>query len=914
MRKKESGIDRRTFLKGAGTVTLASAMRTREIAAASASAEPGGEADSGDDYFLRRGENLRAVAMPIGGIGTGSIALAGDGGLRQWQIVHNVNHLAHVPHSFFAVWAKPAGGKAVARVLQSAANYDLHGFQAPPTTNDHVVPRASRELLERLPGIKEIEFTGQYPLAEVRYHDPELPVAVTLEAYSPFIPHDAKNSGLPIVVFEFELKNPGASRLDASILASFQNYIGWDGQSEIRGVEFFAYGDNANVLEVRPGLAAVAMSNHRLPTDFAFNGTMALAALDSSATSKTQWDDIDGLWRDFSDDGALEPSTNNATSAEGRTWNGALAVHATLDPGAEKRLTYLLAWHFPNRTVNWDQPAFTIPDRKTKFWIGVEYATRFKNALEVVEYVAGHFDELAGQTRLWRDTVYDSTLPADLVDSAGSQSSIIRTPTCIWIEDGSFHGFEGCCGASTSHCGDSGCCPLNCTHVWNYEQALARLFPDLERTMRHTDLMVQQAPEGYIPHRTILPFYLPRAWGRKIGGPENPALDGMLSTVLKTYREYKLGGGKEWLAALWPRVTKLMEYIRASLDPEGEGIIRSEQPNTYDTSMYGVNPFMGSLYLAALRAAERMAQILSDPAASRFHETFEKGSKNLAKECWDGEYYVQKVDLSAHPKYEFTTGCFSDQLIGQWWAHQLDLGYLLPEEQVKKAVAAIFHYNWRKNFRGFKQSPRAFASENDRGLLICTWPHGGRPAEPTPYVDEAWTGVEYEVAALLLYEGMVEEALELLRGVRARYDGRERSPWNDVECGDHYARAMSSWALLEAASGQRTADEEGFMAFAPRLGVNDFHAPFVTGRAWGRFEQNAAPAAQGNTIRVAHGEFRLQKLELGFAPGPARSRASASLDGKPLEGKWRMEGGSAKFEPILPVTLRAPSVLRVEST
>ena len=906
-------INRRKFLKGVSTATLAGALGKAEGAAGRESAEAREMSASASDYYVRRGDRLRAVAMPLGGIGTGSIALAGDGGLRQWQVVHNVNHLAHVPHSFFAVWAKAEGEKGTARLLQSSAWYDQSGFRAPPTSNDHVVPEASRTLLEQFPGVKEIEFTGRYPVAEINYLDPTLPVSVALEAYSPFVPHDAKNSGLPAIVFEFTVKNPGPAKLDAAVLASLQNFIGWDGQSGIRGVEFLAYGDNANELVSRPGLVAVTMSNRRLPADFAFNGTLTLAALDPSATATAQWDNLDSLWRDFSEDGALETDKDSGPSAEGRTWNGALAVRIQLEPGAEKRITFLLAWHFPNRYVNWDQPAFTIPDRKTKFWVGVRYATWFKSALEVVEYVRDHFQELSSETRLWRDTLYDSTLPPELIDSAGSQASIIRTPTCIWTEDGNFHGFEGCCGASTGHCGESGCCPLNCTHVWNYEQALARLFPDLERTMRHTDLAIQQAPEGYIPHRTILPFYLPRAWNRKIGGPENPALDGMLGTVLKTYREYRLGGGKEWLEPLWPSIKRLMEYVMTNLDPEGQGVIRGEQPTTYDTSIYGANAFIGSLYLAALGAAERMARVVGEEdSAERYRRTLEKGRVNLPAECWSGEYYVQKVDLAAHPKYEFASGCFSDQLIGQWWAHQLDLGYVLPEEQVKKAVAAVFRHNWRHNFRDFKQAPRKFASDDDAGLLIASWPNGGRPAEPTLYVDEVWTGVEYEVAALLIWEGMAEEALELLRGVRARYDGRQRSPWNDIECGDHYARAMSSWSLLEAASGLRSNEAEGYLAFAPRLMAERFVAPFLIARAYGRFEQQVTDAAQQNSIRVVRGEVPLRRLDLGLAPGTRRTRARATLDGKPFEGKWTLEGGVARFEPISPIELRAPATLSVE--
>ena len=133
------------------------------------------------------GEALRAVAMPLGGLGTGTIALAGDGSLRQWQIHNQINHLACVPHSFFAVWARTAKplGEPVARVLQSAALYEHPGPIPPPTSNDHLVPTAHRELLRELPGVAAIEFTGRYPIAELTYLDDAIPLRVTMEAFNP---------------------------------------------------------------------------------------------------------------------------------------------------------------------------------------------------------------------------------------------------------------------------------------------------------------------------------------------------------------------------------------------------------------------------------------------------------------------------------------------------------------------------------------------------------------------------------------------------------------------------------------------------------------------------------------------------------------------------------------------------------
>jgi non-lysosomal glucosylceramidase len=917
--QEKSGIDRRTFLKemGAGAATLAGTPGFANTPAPATAEEIRRRVSlqNRPDRVIYRGEHLRAVAMPLGGIGTGSIALAGDGGLRQWQVTHSVNHQAHVPDSFFAYWAKPENGPSVARVLQSSALYDQTGFKPPATTNDHEVPRESKKLLERLPGVKELEFAGEYPIAEICYLDPELLGAVSLEAYSPFIPLDAKTSGLPLIIFEFQIKNTTSGLLRASVMSTLQNFIGWDGHSPIAGVQYFAYGSNRNSVARPAGLTAIQMSNSRLPDDFPFQGTLALATPSPNASYLTQWDDLDNLWKDFAEDGKLENHEGKESSAEGRTWNGALAVPVELKPGEEARIVFLLAWHFPNRFVNWGQPALTIPDERTKFYVGTMYGNWFKNALEVVEYARDNYAQLSQGTRAFREKFYDSSLPYELLDCVTSQASIMRTPTCIRVQDGNFHGFEGCCGASTGHCGNAGCCPLNCTHVWNYEQSLSRLFPDLERTMRHTDLEIQQAPAGYIPHRTILPFYLPRNWDKKIGGPENPALDGMFGTVLKTYREYRQGGGKDWLIGLWPHVKKLMIYIITNLDDDRDGVIHGEQPNTYDTSMYGPNSFMGGLYLAALRAAEEMARVAGDaPAADQYRKIFENGRKNLPATLWNGEYYIQKVDLEKHTADQYGMGCHSDQLLGQWWAHQLDLGYILPKDQVRTTMRSIVNNNWRESFTGFKQSPRVFVSDNDRGLIICTWPKGGRPKSPTPYSDEVWTGIEYEVAGLLLQEDMVEDALKMLRRIRARYDGRERSPWNDIECGDHYARAMSSWTLLEAAAGQRYNAAEGFLAFAPKITPHDFRCFLITAGGWGSFAQKLSAGTQINSITGAHGQIKLKTIELTYAGSGGPQKVTAMLQDKVTQMKVNVTGKTVRLESAVDIEISTGARFQIEIT
>ncbi len=846
------------------------------------------------------GENLRAVAMPLGGIGTGSLALCGDGSLRQWQLCNNVNHLAFVPHSFFAVRAQRQGQPAVARVLQSGALY--HEEFAPiPSVNDYVIPEECKRLLEVLPGVQATEFVGEYPTASVRYLDEALPVEVMLTAYSPFCPLDAQTSGLPAVIFRFTARNPADRPAGVHFAATLQNFVGWDGIQNIVGVECSRYGGNQNhVLRLR-GLTAVVMENLKLPANHPHNGSLCLATLQADANACPAWDDLTTFWSDFTRNApVLAAIPAWPATPDGRTINGALSVPVHLEPGEEKTVTFVLAWHFPNRYVDWGQGFSGIEDRKSLFWQGNAYNTRFASAAAVAEYVRDNFERLDAITRRFRDTFFDSTLPYEILDTVSSQLSIIRTPTCLWTEDGRFHAFEGCGGASTGGwLATGGCCPLNCTHVWNYEMALAALFPDLERTMRETDLFHQLHPSGYLPHRTVLPLYLPRAWERGIGGPHNPALDGLLGMVLKTYREHRRCADPEWLPRVWPQIKKAMQHVMTVHDADGDGVIKGEQPNTYDISIYGPNTFIGTLYLAALRAAEEMAQLQGEPElAEQYRERYEKGRQGYDDLLWNGEYWIQIYDPEKNPEQNYGKGCHSDHLLGQWWAHILGLGHVLPPERVRKAVESIVKYNFRENFFGHKQVPREFASDDEPGVLICSWPHGGRPEVPTLYSDEIWTGIEYEVAALCLYEGMPEEGLAILRAVRSRYNGKRRSPWNDVECGDHYARAMSSWALLDAACGYQYDASTASLSLAPRLGADSFRAFFITATAWGTASIAQEAGARVVRLQPVWGELELKTLIL---PHTGAAQVNAQVAEAAIPCTLQAEGDSARLTFAEPV-------------
>jgi len=371
----------------------------------------------------------------------------------------------------------------------------------------------------------------------------------------------------------------------------------------------------------------------------------------------------------------------------------------------------------------------------------------------------------------------------------------------------------------------------------------------------------------------IAPTYLRQLWGEPIGGPDQPALDGMLGTILKAYREYRGGAGgadREWLRRYWPNLTRLVRHVDRTWNVDGTGMLSGVQPSTHDIDLTGRNPFMGTLWLAALRAAEEMALLVDDAdAGATYRATFSQASEAYDAALFTGEYYAQRLLPGDNTDYQWGDGCLTDQLIGQWWAHQLDLGYLLPAEHVRTALAAVVRHNLRRGFgdpRDFNRPYRVFADGDDAGLLLCTWPRGGRPAVPIRYADEVWTGSEYQVAAHCWREGLQHEGRAVLDGVWARYDGRRRNPFNEIECGDHYARSLAGWSALEALAGFAHDGPAGAYTLR-RPGVPSTSVPFLARSGWGLWSQ------QGDELVMACTGGRLDVHRLTVVGGEGACKA-----------------------------------------
>ncbi|MEW6745552.1 MAG: GH116 family glycosyl hydrolase [Planctomycetota bacterium] len=567
--------------------------------------------------------------------------------------------------------------------------------------------------------------------------------------------------------------------------------------------------------------------------------------------------------------GAHLPATSPQDSRDNRP-RGLARHFLELAPGKSRTLTAALVWFFPNHEH------------------GHAYAARFAGARDIAMYLQAYRQRLMSDTLLYRDTYLDSTLPYWLLERLHAPVANLATNTVQYWENGRFWAWEGV-----------GCCPGTCTHVWNYEQALARLFPELARSTREMqDLGAAFHEDGLVGFRSNDAY----------------AADGQAGTVLKLYREHLMSRDSSFLEKNWPKIRKVMEYsIRRDLNDDG--LIEDSQHNTYDIEFYGANTFVGSLYLAALRAAEEMARRAFDlEFAERCRRVFESGSRLTVERLFNGEYFIQDVDHEKHPRYQYGKGCLADQLFGQAWAHQLGLGRLYPRDQVLSALDAIWRYNWApdvgpQNARHVPQ--RYFARRGEAGLLLCTWPHSRHPGNSgVLYRDEIWTGIEYQVAAHMIWEGKLLEGLAIVRGIEERYDGRVMNPFNEVECGDHYARALASWGCFIALAGFEYDGPAGLLGFAPRFPGQHFRALFTAAEGWGSLDQMKDAGCQTNEILVRWGRLRLQELRFRVPEGWSGVRARVFVGDREIPATARLSGTKLSLDLAEPCAIEADQSLR----
>ena len=806
-------------------------------------------------------EHLARIALPLGGIGTGTVALGGRGDLRDWEIM-NRPAKGFIPRGgrnvapFFALFVRDPEGSVNVRALEGPIEFDAYEGASGSVAPNHGLPR-----------FRECSFVAAYPLGQVFLSDPDVPVKVRLEAFNPLVPADAEASGIPVAILRYVVTNQTDQPLDLAICGSLANFIGADGTGSVAKA-------NRNVFRSDDTVQGILMDSEGVDKDDPRWGTMALTtSTDVQTSHRTAWANLSwgnsllDFWDDFSDDGMLEAREAPGVDAP----MASLAAKTQLAAAEAQSITFLLTWHFPNRQTWTPVPAEESDCCDNPNHIGNYYTTQYTDAWHVAQQVMQALPELEQKTTQFVGSFCDADLPEVVKESALFNVANLRSQTCFRTEDGRFFGWEGCHD-------NFGCCHGSCTHVWNYEQATAFLFGDLALSMRDTEFALATRDDGLMAFRVNLPIERAQHFGRA-------AADGQMGCLMKLYRDWQLSGDDEMLRKLWPKARKVLEFcwVEGGWDADQDGVMEGCQHNTMDVEYYGPNPQMGAWYLGALRSCEEMARYLSETEfADKCRALFESGSQWMDAHLFNDEYYEHEirppkpgsrtadglqVGMGAHdlqePELQLGAGCLVDQLVGQFMAHVCGLGHLLSPDNVSQTLQSIMKHNYKQGFHDHFNHMRSYVLGDESALLMATYPRGNRPTLPFPYYNEVMTGFEYSAAVHMLYEGQLDDGLKCIEAIRERYDGRKRSPFDEAECGHHYARAMASWAAVLALTGFQYSAVEQSMTFAAQDGTYFWS----TGHAWGTCKIEIEGVSTKITLTVLHGSLTLKKLAIGSTEG-----------------------------------------------
>jgi uncharacterized protein (DUF608 family) len=603
---------------------------------------------------------------------------------------------------------------------------------------------------------------------------------------------------------------------------------------------------------------------------------MLIGILGETAEATADWEEINKLHNTFTNSRLTKVDKTQA-SKEGETSSAALAKSFSLKAGESRTVTFYLAWHFPYG----DRGSYAKTTWGRGKWggYGNMYANWWSNAIEVSEYLQDNYKKLEAHTKLYHTSFYKTNFPYWLKDRITAQTSIMKTNTLFWDKNGYIGGWEGISPRD-------GACSGNCTHVWHYAQANARLFPEMGRRMREQSF-------SFMKDNGMLPYRHPNG---------HEAFDGQCGEIIQVYREHLLSDNNNFLNQHYPKVVKALDFIIKTWDPDKDGVLEGAKHNTLDSRLGGNSSWHGSLYATALLATAEMASLKGESEyADELKKLSKKAIDSHINTLWNGEYFIQIPD--PQPRADYLTGCATDQLLGQWWANQLQLGKLYPETYERKTLESIFKYNFKGNFVGLKQNPREFVKSDEAGLLMITWPHGGRPRPHTSYADEVMSGFEYAAAASMIEGGLLNEGLTIVKAVSDRYKGNLKvgygggwgnfgysgNPFGDDECGKFYSRAMSIWSVLLSLQGFSYNGPDNAIGFHPVWQPENHVSFFTAAKGWGNYLQTRTKHEQISQIRIEYGELALEKIELGIPAGQVKYITLKSNDVM-IHPEWKVSG------------------------
>ena len=801
------------------------------------------------------GNYTKEISFPLGGIGTGSIGLGGDGRLIDWEIFNRPQKGSVNRYSHFAIRAIQKN-KITAAVLNGDMQTELIGqYNKHRWSWNCYGFGANHEKMCGFPHFKHVEFDGEFPMAFLCFEDDNFPANVNMTAFNPFIPSDSENSSIPAAFFEIEVENPTTEIVTYQLALSVAN----------------PYEKSRNLADKYDKFTTLTLFNNGFDKDAIEYGDMTLATDCDIAYTQSYWyrgtwqDGLVSFWNEFSTESEIK---ERIYDTDGTYDMGTLVAEISVCPSEKKKARFILSWNVPNNYNYWNE--CKNEDGSHKTWKNY-YATVFEDSSQTAIYSLEHWGDLYGRTLKFKKALHESTLPREIVDAAASNLSVLKSPTVLRLEDGSFYGWEGVAELM-------GLCEGTCQHVWNYAFALCFLFPDLERSIRDSEFKYSTDENGKMSFRMNLPL------GRELLCPR-ACVDGQMGAVIKCYREWKISGDNEWLKNNWSDIKKVLEYAWNNVnedcwDLDKDGVLEGRQHHTLDLELFGPSSWLEGMYLLALKAATEMAEFLGDNEKEQEYRTlFEKGHQWTKDNLFNGRYFIQKIDITNKEivekfgasdsywndevnqiKYQIAEGSAIDQLLAQWHANILGLGEIFDKEQRSCALAEMLKNNFKTTMRNVVNPWRIFSLNDEVGTIICDYPDDvEKPKIPISYSEETMTGFEYAFAGLLCSEGNFDDGLKVVKAIRDRFDGEKRNPWNEFECGSNYARSMASYALIPILSGFEFDMPNNHIGFNPYK-TEHFNCIWSLANVWGVFESNTNKIK----INIYEGEIPLKSIGLKF--------------------------------------------------
>ncbi len=673
--------------------------------------------------------------VPLGGMGAGKMELLPNGLFNAFTFLNN--------------WSQPLNGHV--HNFPGILGYHLGIFVNGKAYLLQTVPVAG------LPTVRSTRYEGSFPKAILHVDEPSLGLKLSVEVFSPWVPHDSKNSSLPCTYFSIKVKNLRSRKTDVSLLFIGRNVCGdWCVGRE-------------NRIEDTKEAVHLEFNNHVATPDDPKKGTIRFSF------QKSQWktsfieswnavtrnfhfraDEIRlSAWDYFSKDGQL-PNTKLGYTAQGENQElcGAVAATRTFAKGEEKSWNFTATWYFPQHTI------------------GHKYSTWFKTAADVQKYAdknRARFKLKVDQLhRLVRQLPFPGWFHDALVTNLAPFFS-----SSWYARDGRFVFYEApvvCPLMGTVDVGFYGSVPL------------AYFFPDLEISQLMQFAKFQR-PDGYIPHDL----------GRNcISIPSNGTTyyfwkDLNPKFALMAYRDYLWSKNEGFLKSIYPHVKKAMRWAIES-DKDGDGLPDHEGADqTFDLwDFRGANSYTAGIFLAALLASRKLAEKMKDQAfASECDLRFWRGRESFDRELWNGDYFGQTCALS--------------QLNGQWYADMLGLGDIADPRKINRALNSILAKNTSISKFGMVNSVLA----------------NNRLDTSNNHAKNIWFGMNYAFISLCLMRGL--PAAKVMKPAFALWDNvtnKQKNPWNQPDMidsktgqyvfGDSYYRNMAIWSIPIAAAKKDT--------------------------------------------------------------------------------------------------------------